>query len=241
MSKWLLKASELNRCGASLIQAGNEQLALEYFKSALEIISLLAMGSIGDDSAPEPPAEAPPSPKKYSDPLALSSSSTQPPTLEDDPANEPERPEGEVHYLFERALTFHVDLRGTVTTELLSFYLAVVEFNMALSLQLLSRRYGEKALCNALQIYNCCLDHLHRSGCGKTCNTLLFAALNNKAAIFYSVSNFQTARDTLASLLEGVNSCRTEGEGLSFVEDQDLEGFLFNVMLLRGARIAPAA
>jgi hypothetical protein len=250
MSSWLSKAAELNQYGAALIQSGNERLGLEYFKAALEILSLLAMGSTvpgnaaasGSTNAGKLDSMLSENPQLLaSAPVALSSSVA---SASDDfsPSLSNNTGEEEIHYVFERALTFAVAEEEHLTPELLSFDIAVVEFNMALSLQLLSRRFGEKPLYNALQIYDCCLDHLHRSGCrADACNTLLFATLNNKAVIFYSVSNFQTARDVLWSLLDGVNSCRSKGEGLSFIEDQDLEGFLFNVMLLRGACIAPAA
>lgn len=234
---WLSNAAELNRNGASLLDTGNTQLALEYFKGSVEILSIIAAGF---KDCHEVPTGAR---------TQAVTSQTQPPVdflavSYSTPAASQERngssldSELENHYLFDRALNFNVTC-GYLCPKLLSFYIAVAEFNMALCLQLLSRCWGERLAHNAFHVYNCCLHHLRRSGM-ECCGIILFAALNNKASIYYDMSNFQESRDVLALLLEAINSCRKTG-GLHSIEDRDLEGFLFNVMLLKGACIAPAA
>ena len=237
---WLRKAAELNSHGASLVGSRNVKLALEYFRSSLDIVSLLAQGFTY--CGQEPGAYGPTSNSSQSqlslDLPSVSSFSSA--------ANQNEKPKArgdleEAHqYLFLKALTFTADI-DDLSAEILSFCTAVVEFNIALSFHMLSRRWGERCLCKAVRVYDDCLAQLRRSACGlEACNTVLFAALNNKAAIYYEMSYFERARDTLGCLLDAINKSRKQGS-LAPVEDEALEGFLFNILLLQGACIAPAA
>ena len=241
---WVSKAAELNRNGVSCLHTRHVKLALQYFKGSLEILSLLSTGfkecesyfPEGESTSPPLPASQPQLPRDGS---AVANSNV---TLEEK-VESPTGPSCELgeasQYLYEKGLVFATS--DDLCPELFSFYIAVVEFNMALSLQVLSRRWGERFLCNAIRVYDHCLGHLHASGCDiDSCNTLFFAALNNKAAIFYDMSNFDMARDVLGDLLKGINECRKSGS-LTSIDNEDLEGFLFNVMLFKGACIAPAA
>ena len=247
--EWLAYAEELNRHGASLLESNSYELALECFKGSLEIMSLLAIGFKDGDNAMSLPTGlvwVPPCPQLVAGNNQLghpSYNATGSPEKAAHPTEALRRSDSsdvDNHYLFEKALNF-ASSTTDVNPRVLSFYIAIVEFNMALSLHLLSRRVGEKPLHNALHVYDYCLEHLSRSGCSMESSKLLFfAALNNKAAILYDLSSFQMAREVLASLFDAINSCRKTG-GLSSIDDNDLEGFLFNVMLLRGACIAPAA
>lgn len=238
---WLNKAAELNSNGASLLNVQSTKLALEYFKGSLEILSALAAGfEQGEAVLPSSESALPTSvASERKLPVGFPSIASSATTLAEGSPGPSRELEDTNHYVFQRGLAF-APIKD-LCPELLSFYVAVVEFNMALSLQLLSPRWGEHLLFDSIHVYDCCLDHLHHSGCNmESCNTLFFAALNNKAAILYGLSNFDMAKDVLGRLLDAINSCRKTG-GLTNIEDNDLEGFLFNVMLFKGACVAPAA
>lgn len=221
MEKWFRHAAQLNTAGASLCNNGNEKKALEYFRSSLQIISSLARGCDNPKNMPwvhEFTGEA------FQAKRLVSTSDAD---------------DEKLHFLYRHALAF---ANNTIIVDSvhLCFYLAVIEFNMALTLHLQSKITGERSLLNALHIYDYCLEHIHHSGCCLRCHKVLLAALNNKAAILYELSAFQESRDVLEALMAAIDYCKNDGT-LSSICDEDLEGVLFNVMLLRRASLAPAA
>ncbi|CAB9499803.1 expressed unknown protein [Seminavis robusta] len=256
---WIAYTSELNGQGVQLLGFGDDALALEYFKVALETISYVANacnengGSVPKMMPPVPrnlhlvaPKTASVGAPNLTPPMAATDAPQyRPHETESTSAAEPwihsasVKNGGDNHFVYTKALTF--TSTPVLSPANISFYIGVIEFNMGLTLHFLSRRLGEKFLFSALTVYDFSLEHIKNSGYGIECSKLLlFAALNNKAALLYDLSSYETARDVLTSLLDSIHNCKKAGI-LSSIDDQDLEGFLFNVMLLRGATIAPAA
>ena len=224
---WLNSAIDMNAKGVTLCGQGHAAMALEYFKGALEVLSWTTMKS--DDTG-----------------QLVHQSACQ---LEQRQYKLNRRCKNDIkgHFVYEKALLFSASSDSDTTDpHRIFFYMAVLEFNIALCLQTLNRNLaGDRSLVNSLHVYDCCLEHIFRSKCDDlsvfedSWPLLLFATLNNKAAILTELSRFELAREVLMSLMKALRCCGGLGEGS--INEDDLEGFLFNVMLLKGICIAPAA
>ena len=258
--EWLNRAADLNKTGAVLCNQGKEVEALEYFRGALELLSILAKGfqdtTFSMTMWPSAPLLTPTkimcskaNQSCNSPPTILSSLQQSQPKEEEEEESPPpfaralpsasDRDEG-LLFVYRRALLFKPTT--WVDTDRLSCYIAIIEFNMGLAIHLQSRTGGEKALLDALHVYDHCLGHINRidTGFSVESSQVLFAALNNKAAIFYEFCSFQNSRQVLEALLNAITCSKNTGV-LNEIKDEDLEGFLFNAMLMKGASVAPSA
>jgi hypothetical protein len=242
MMDWLTYAADLNRKGSALLEAHDHEYALECFQEALAIVSLL-LSTLDNDEKGGSFGSSTSLVHALPNPLPLASGNPCMPTTPKLPCH----PNDKNHFIFEKALNFPSNSGVMINANLLSHYSAVIAFNLALSLHLLSRRWGEKPLNSALVFYDHCLELLGRfSTSGSSCSgmgswkLLLFAALNNKAVVLYDLCHFQRANDALALLSDAIKTCRMTSV-LHTIDDNDMEGFLFNLMLLVGGCGAPAA
>lgn len=219
---WLHNAIEMNVKGAALYSQGHEAMALEYFKGGLEVLSWVARKSDDVGQLVNPSA------------YQLGQRKCQ--------VNHSVKNDCKNNYIYDKTFQFSA---SATDPHKICFFMAVLEFNMALCLQSLSQGLGERSLINSLHIYDCCLEHICRSQCdGALCSeyawqVLLFAALNNKATILTELCRFELARDVLLSLMKALRCYGGFEEGC--IDENDLEGFLFNVMLLKGISTSPAA
>lgn len=262
--EWLQYAANLNGQGVALCNGKHGDVALEYFKGSLEVMAWIAMNSLDDLQREEfakhlPSREvstyasstvlrsrrsASGSAQQGNTSIASSDGVVQQRSQEEaKPATRVVVAEVEAHhFVFEKPLTFTAARSILTDPGQISFVIAVIEFNMAMCLHLQSRQLlSDKTLFSSLHVYDCCLEHIARSGCSREHSQLiLFAALNNKAALLYEISSFQMAREVLKALSDEITKCKNTGF-LYSIDDNDLEGFLFNVMLLKGVCVAPAA
>lgn len=224
---WLNNAIDMNTKGVTLCGQGHEAMALEYFKGALEVLSWASMKSDNVGQLVNPSA------------CQLGQRQYQ---LENSC-----KYDSKGHFVYEKALLFSASKNSEATDpHRIAFYIAVLEFNIALCLQTLSRNLaGDRNLVNSLHVYDCCLEHICRSKCDDlsdfedSWHLLLIAALNNKAAILAELNRLELAREVLVSLMKALRCYGGLEEGS--INEDDLEGFLFNVMLLKGICTAPAA
>jgi hypothetical protein len=127
------------------------------------------------------------------------------------------------------------------TVATISFYIAIVLFNLALASHCQGTALGRaKLLKKASVLYSLVVQLLNRITMPEDASTtiLTLLALNNKAQIHYDQCEYAESVDCMKSVSQIMNSSRGLHSALSH---EALEGLLLNMMLLSTPSAAQAA
>ena len=263
----LAVAAYHNKVGAQSLTFGNDNQALRYFQSALNHMSLAAKlmrqkSAAAHSGAPAmKQSDTATSGSSYSassseamrrpasDDATSSSSVSASPTTSSTSKGQCERlnafrschdhdEEKNPVSIYKNAMTFKVeDIR---TLEDARFCWSIVEFNLALAWHRLSKQMGERALCQALALYDACLNHTANNTNSVVSLNLLMAALNNKASILAEFQDMKTAVQVAEVLLTVINAAR-DCPPVLLLSVVDISRFRLNVDVLKNMNLAAVA
>jgi hypothetical protein len=144
-------------------------------------------------------------------------------------------------YVYDHSIKISGNANGDITDEAVSLYIAIVLFNSALMSHSEGMALGgEKSLMKASVLYGLVAQLLTRCTMLEDTSTsiLTLLALNNKAQIHYSHCEYVQSVDCMGQISKIMSIVR----GLhSVLNHKDIEGLMFNGMLLRTPTTAQAA
>lgn len=140
------------------------------------------------------------------------------------------------HFTYSRALVFNPDVARSPLDRL--FYSAILIYNCGLCFHQGGKLVDPEGPSKAASLYEICLDLLKESALRFNCSHIIISAMNNKACIHIRENEFDQASTVLDQLLSVMLS--TKGAPSVFSED-DINGIMHNILLLKASCISPAA
>lgn len=224
------QATELNNLGAELFAAGEPGRALEVFRNALSFIP--AHGTFDDRDAITRQVASATS-------TSLGITFRQGPRVSEkatglsfDPASQP--------FCYRKPLIFTRVLPETQGGT--AAFCATVVFNMALSFDYRFRKSGNKTFCSkSLQLYESSIDLFCKASKASDMSSVIAAAINNKARIYFEHCNYHTVTFELERLQRFMVMADQSANMNDILEEDDFQGILLNILLLRPPAVAQAA
>jgi hypothetical protein len=148
---------------------------------------------------------------------------------------------GDSFYVFNKALTFDVPQEEVD----LGFFNAVIMFNLALSFHQHGLVFGqEDKLRKSIHIYGLCAKLLEGDATASS-GSLMLAAINNKAQVYFTLSEYDQARqelDQLKTCAESVVKMMDNSTSeTSPFQPRDIDEFFLNIALMQPPTAAPMA
>jgi hypothetical protein len=148
--------------------------------------------------------------------------------------------DADISLLFDQPLVFDQILEHNNDSSIV--HCAVLVFNMALAAHQKFRECGDKIYqTKALQLYDSSIDFFSKASRYFDFAGVVSAALNNKASIYFDESMYDDLERDLAKLsrvLVVADQTITTGR---FLQEDEFQGILLNLMLLRRPVAAEAA
>jgi len=257
MNHLIHQAALENMQGASYLEARDEKQALVSFNNALEYMSQAASNyyctklieqvaaATSTVSAVPQQAVAQPEPTNNSNnsPIPLMAI-PKPHDSENDSDMDMEhfKPDNDSadqnpkHFVYCQALVFNPAVARSPVDSL--FYSAVVIFNTALCFHNGGAKIDPCSDSKAASLYDICLELLRESATRFNCSHIIISAMNNKACVHMSMNDYTNANTVLDQLLSVMLS--QKGSPAAFSEN-DINGILHNILLLKSGCISPAA
>jgi hypothetical protein len=216
----MFSIKRLNNQGVDLLVTGDSSGAMTSFKMAMAILKEAMINETCEDGQDQASEEAA---------LAICQSPLTVPGLQGMPC-----------YVYDRGIMITRTTNEQTSDDMLSLYSAIVLFNMALTSHHEGRLGRELSLKRASLFYSMTVQILNGNtkpdDTSATILTLL--ALNNKAQIHYDQCEYIQCVDCLEEasiIMGGVQAIH------SALGQEDIEGILLNVMLLKTPTAAQAA
>lgn len=235
------KAAQLNKEGACLLAAGRPDEAFEAFNIAFDAIGSATIAIKFAEREKALPVSDPISckPKKPQEDYVNSVPVRQQPIEIHNGSGDECR-----HFIYNHAFLFNPDdLRGFPSSHLSELYTAATVFNMALSFHQRCEDNNPHVMhvaqTTSLNLYYMTMQLINECACEFDCRSLLVAALNNTATIYYDLNDcdkYEETRSVLRCLLTDLMTTRP-----NVFEQRFMKGFLFNVTLLKRPFSAGAA
>ena len=217
------KAAKSNREGAVLLAKGDWNAAFNFFRGALKILSVGAASLGNAHNTTEEPVTV-------TNPLRSLSQSSR---IQVQPKD------AEPYFAYKEAIVFS-DC-AEVSNSNIALFLAVIEFNMALSFHLHSIQIGKKSpmVTKALDLYDYCLEHVkYAMECDGAVN-ILVATLTNKAALLaQETSQHKEVKATVDALVDAITYCHHHP---GVFTAKEVEEFQLNLLIFRDLKFAAAA
>lgn len=219
------QAMQLNNLGAQQLAAGELGSALEAFRSALSFVSAHASF---EEQNPPPVAIASPSlgivfmhVSRVEDDESSPYSSCQP-------------------FVYQKPLIFNQILPGNQDGT--AAFCATVVFNMALTFERKGTNCGNKTcISKALQLYESSIDLFSKTSSRVDMSSVISAAINNKARIYFDYCNFEGSSHELERLHKFMAMADQCPNSSDILAEDDFQGILLNLLLLRPPVAAQAA
>ena len=143
------------------------------------------------------------------------------------------------YFVYEQAIVFEPP--AEVKNAIVALFLAVIEFNMALTFHLQGLQLGTRswAVTKALTLYDFSLEHIKHSMDYSEASNVLVAALSNKAQLLsQEMMMHEQVTLTVAALSDAVAYChRFPG----IFAAKDVEEFQLNLLIFNDLKFAQAA
>jgi hypothetical protein len=113
---------------------------------------------------------------------------------------------------------------------------------MAISFDLRARKTGNRSsFSKALQLYESCIDLFSKTSSRCDVSGIVAAASNNKARIFFEHCDFEGVGHELERLQRIMFLADKSPNTSKVLEEEDFQGILLNLLLLRPPTVAQAA
>lgn len=217
-------AAYLNRDGATLLVAGDLNMAVDRLFDALD--TLMQAGGFLPAPTVAVAYMSRSFPFEIEVPGSRRSSASSPNNECDDGS----------YFVYGNPFVFHPILVDT--PEYAANCVAVVLFNLGLALHQRGRQADSRALYRARSMYDMSLALVATMSCQAACSNLKVAATNNKAHVQFEVSDVRDAKSTLHSLLNILSTTKTNPPPF---EEVEIEKFYMNILHLNASTLAGAA